>query len=209
MADWPFEPLKPFAYDLVVADPPWPWETYSAKGQEKSPEAQYQTMALGDIAALPLGDLVAPGGALICWATWPLVATGAVERCMRAWGFPPITGGGWAKRTACGKLRWGTGYRNRSLCEPYFVAALPGAPVVDGRRFPNLIETLISELEAVSFDGLAREHSRKPDEFYALLAELSPGARRLELFSRETRPGWDGWGNEITKFDCETCGEPA
>lgn len=198
---WPFNSLRPFSFDLVVIDPPWPWVAYSAKGHEKSPEAQYQTMSLDDIAALPVGDLLAPGGALICWATWPLVANGEVARCMKAWGLPAITGGGWAKRTASGKLRWGTGYRNRSLCEPYFVSALPGAPVVDGRKFPNLMETLISEIEAISFDGLAREHSRKPDEFYAMLASISPDARRLELFSRETREGWSGWGDEARKFD--------
>ncbi|HEY1309888.1 MAG TPA: MT-A70 family methyltransferase [Pseudolabrys sp.] len=198
---WPFGALRPFSFDLVVADPAWPWETYSAKGQEKSPEAQYQTMSLDDIAALPIGDLLAPGGALICWATWPLVATGEVQRCMTGWGLPPVTGGAWGKRTASGKLRWGTGYRNRSLCEPYFIAALPGAPVVNGRKFPNLIETMVDELEAVSFDGLAREHSRKPDEFYTLLEALSPGARRLELYSRVTRQGWAGFGNEATKFD--------
>ena len=23
----------------------------------------------------------------------------------------------------------------------------------------------------------------------------------LDLFSRETRPGWDAWGNEVGKFD--------
>ncbi|PXW49989.1 hypothetical protein C7450_1354 [Chelatococcus asaccharovorans] len=32
--------LPLFAFDLVMADPPWPWEAYSSKGLEKSPEAQ-------------------------------------------------------------------------------------------------------------------------------------------------------------------------
>ena len=53
-----------------------------------------------------------------------------------------------------------------------------------------------------TFDGIAREHSRKPDEFYKLALSHTPQAiRRADLFSRETRPGFDGWGNEHGKFD--------
>ena len=40
-----------------------------------------------------------------------------------------------------------------------------------------------------------REHSRKPDEFYDLIEECSPGPY-LELFARHPRPGWSQWGNE-------------
>jgi N6-adenosine-specific RNA methylase IME4 len=44
------------------------------------------------------------------------------------------------------------------------------------------------------FDGLAREHSRKPDEFYRIVLEKTPDIDRCDLFSRETRPGFDAWG---------------
>jgi len=30
---------------------------------------------------------------------------------------------------------------------------------------------------------------------------LMPHARRLELFSRQERPGWTVWGNEVGKFE--------
>ena len=40
-----------------------------------------------------------------------------------------------------------------------------------------------------------REHSRKPDEFYDLIEECSPGPY-LELLARHPRPGWSQWGNE-------------
>ena len=51
------------------------------------------------------------------------------------------------------------------------------------------------------FDLVAREHSRKPDEFYRMVAERTPDQDRCDLFSRETRPGFDGWGREHGKFD--------
>jgi N6-adenosine-specific RNA methylase IME4 len=40
-----------------------------------------------------------------------------------------------------------------------------------------------------------REHSRKPDEFFALVERTSPGPY-LEMFARRARLGWDTWGNE-------------
>jgi hypothetical protein len=40
-----------------------------------------------------------------------------------------------------------------------------------------------------------REHSRKPDEAYALIESCSPGPY-LELFARGSRDGWISWGNE-------------
>jgi hypothetical protein len=40
-----------------------------------------------------------------------------------------------------------------------------------------------------------REHSRKPDEQYALIESCSPGPY-LELFARGVRPGWATWGEE-------------
>ena len=52
-------------------------------------------------------------------------------------------------------------------------------------------------------EGEAREHSRKPEVAYRAAEALLPGARRLELFSRASRPGWETWGDEAGKFDGE------
>ena len=40
-----------------------------------------------------------------------------------------------------------------------------------------------------------REHSRKPDEQYAIVEACSPGPY-LELFARGRREGWTSWGNQ-------------
>ncbi|MCB8835958.1 MT-A70 family methyltransferase [Aurantimonas sp. VKM B-3413] len=185
--------LPLFSFDLVVIDCPWPWATWSAAGQGKSPQAHYDVMSMDDIAALRVGDLLAPAGVLVMWATWPLIERQA--GVMRRWGLKPVTGGAWAKRTASGKLRWGTGYVLRSVCEPFLVGALPGAAIAMGRCM-NLVETL----DHAAVDGIAREHSRKPEEFYALTEALVPDGRRADIFAREDRPGWTCWGNEVGKF---------
>jgi N6-adenosine-specific RNA methylase IME4 len=40
------------------------------------------------------------------------------------------------------------------------------------------------------------EHSKKPHVFYEIIESVSYGPY-LELFARNTRDGWDSWGNEI------------
>ena len=45
-----------------------------------------------------------------------------------------------------------------------------------------------------------RQHSRKPDETYARIERLLPGPY-LELFARQSRAGWDGFGDQGELFD--------
>ncbi len=42
-----------------------------------------------------------------------------------------------------------------------------------------------------------RNHSQKPECSYRMLEELFPKAKKLELFARTPRTGWDQWGNEL------------
>ncbi len=44
-----------------------------------------------------------------------------------------------------------------------------------------------------------REHSRKPDELYELIEDCSRGPF-IELFARDTRKGWAGWGNQSDDY---------
>jgi N6-adenosine-specific RNA methylase IME4 len=48
-------------------------------------------------------------------------------------------------------------------------------------------------------EAARREHSRKPEEFYALVERVCPGSR-VELFSRQQRSGWRAFGNDFDYF---------
>ena len=184
---WFFDPLQMFRYDLIVIDPPWDFELRSDKGAEKSQHKHYSTMTDREIKTMPVGHLAAPDCLLMCWATSPRLPV-AIE-IVEAWGFVYKSIRMWRKTTAGGKVRMGTGYRVRTTGEPVIVAAV-GNPKQS--TVPHTI-----------FDGLAREHSRKPDEFYAECERIMPNAYRADVFGRQSRPGWDVFGNEATKFDGE------
>jgi len=53
--------------------------------------------------------------------------------------------------------------------------------------------------QTTALSGIRREHSRKPEEFYALVDQLCPGSK-VELFSRQERQGWQVFGTETDKF---------
>ncbi len=185
---WPFGNLRMFGYDVVVIDPPTEFETYSAKGQTKSGGGQYDTMTWDELAALPVGLLARANAPGLLWATPPNLRLSF--DLIDAWGGKYKTELIWRKVTKNGKPRRGTGYHAAGYHESVLLFVF-GDEYQNHGQFPSM------------FDGIAREHSRKPDEFYQMVEKRTPRAFRCDLFSRETRPGWDGWGKEHGKFDKE------
>jgi N6-adenosine-specific RNA methylase IME4 len=49
-----------------------------------------------------------------------------------------------------------------------------------------------------------REHSRKPDQAFEAARALIPYGRAAEVFSRQSRSGWDVFGDEAAKFNLES-----
>lgn len=47
------------------------------------------------------------------------------------------------------------------------------------------------------------KHSMKPDISYKIIERLYPNLRKLELYARRERYGWDCWGNEVGKSQNE------
>lgn len=180
--------LRPFGgFDLIMADPPWQFVNYSTLGQGKSPQAHYACAPLDWIRELPVADLGAKDCLLWLWATNPMLP--AAFETISAWGFTFKTAGHWVKRTKNGRLAFGTGYILRCAGEPFLIAT---------RGSPKTTRSVRSVIE-----GPVREHSRKPDEAFEAAEALIPDARRLEIFSRQGRQGWQCWGDEVGKFKAE------
>jgi N6-adenosine-specific RNA methylase IME4 len=186
MTSWPFDPLRMFGYDVIVIDPPTPFDTYSSSGQAKSGGGHYDTMPWDDIAKMPFGQLARANAIVLLWACPPTLHLSM--RLLEQMGAKYKSELVWRKVTKNGKPRRGTGYRNANYHESVLLGVF-----ADERQIHEQFRSM--------FDGVVRQHSRKPVEFYEMVAAVTPNAFRCDLFSRETRPGFDGWGNEHGKFD--------
>lgn len=165
-------------YRVIVSDPPWRYESrvedHTHRGRNPYPD-----MTIEEICALPVQALAHNDAVLWLWTTNAFMRQ--AYQCLDAWGFVERTILTWAKD------RMGTGDWLRGQTE-HCILAVRGKPLV---TLTNQTTILHAKL---------REHSRKPDEFYALVEALCPG-NKLEMFARAPRAGWAAWGAETGKFD--------
>ena len=174
-------------YGVIYADPPWQFNNWSAAGSYRNASAHYQCTSIEELKRIPVEFAAADSSVCFMWATFPMLPE-AID-LMAAWGFKYKSGGAWHKKTKHGKTHFGTGYVFRSAAE-LFLVGTRGKPAINNRSTRNIIEAQV------------REHSRKPDCTYDLIENLFDGPY-LELFARQTRPGWGAWGTEVGKFDAE------
>lgn len=167
------------AYDVIMADPPW---KYSNSGVRGAAAKHYATMEAADIEAYLVSQSIATAenAALFLWATNPLLPVAL--KVMEAWGFEYKSNVCWRKMRN-GKLMFGSGWYVRG-CHELILIGIRGSflPAVKNERS--------------LFDGEVLEHSRKPYEAYEMIERMYPEARRLELFARHERHGWDRMGLE-------------
>lgn len=161
-------------YSLIYADPPWRYE--HVRTESRAIENQYPTMGLDDLKAMQVP--AADDCVLFLWATSPKLAESM--EVLTAWDFTYRTCAVWDKEVI------GMGYYFRQQHELLLVATrgTPGTPE-EGARPSSVIH------------GRRAAHSAKPMIVYELLERMYPSAARLELFAREPREGWTGWGNQL------------
>ena len=172
------------AFGTVLADPPWRFMNRTGKvAPEHKRPSRYDMMTWKEIAALPVGDLMAPASHCYLWVPNALVPEGF--RVLEEWGFTYKTMLVWHKiRKDGGSDGRGVGFYFRNVTEPVLFGVRGHLrTLAPGRRQVNLLATR------------KREHSRKPDELYDIIEACSP-APHLELFARYPRDGWAAWGNE-------------
>ncbi len=171
-------------YNIIYADPPWQYKTYSEKGQLRSAERHYSTMSLSDIQALPIADIADKNCTLFMWTTVP-----HLKECFSvidAWGFEYKTVAFvWIKKNRKSEgLFWGMGHWTRANAE-LCILATKGHPK---RISASVHQVVISRVE---------EHSKKPNEVRNRIIKLVGELPRIELFARRRYDGWDAWGNEV------------
>jgi N6-adenosine-specific RNA methylase IME4 len=165
-------------YGVILADPEWKFETWSAKGMTMtSADNHYPTSALDAIKVRDIPSISADDSVLFLWATVPMTPQ-AVE-VMAAWGFRYVSGAVWVKDHA------GTGYWFRNRHELLLVGTRGHVPApAPGTQWDSVIEAPVGA------------HSEKPTAVYELIEAYFPNLPKIEINARKARPGWDNWGLE-------------
>ena len=176
------KPIEEMLFEVIAIDPPW---NYSEKGGSSSDDfdsdknrgtVTYPTMTLEQIA-----DIKLPASndcTLFLWTTHAFLRSSF--ELLDKWGF------NYKATIVWDKERMGMGRTIRMQCE-FCLLATKGKPILMG----DSIRDIIRETR--------REHSRKPDAFYALVESMTIG-NRLEYFSREKRKNWHTYGAEKDLF---------
>lgn len=160
-------------FDVIYADPPW---SYDHDDNPRGGVANhYDTMDIEDIKAL---DVPAADGAILyMWGTVTHVPE-AVD-VIRAWGFEHKTQAVWDKE------HFGSGWWFRGQHELLYVATRGDvSPPAEHARRSSV------------FRSPRGEHSAKPEVVRTHIEQAHPDARKLEMFARDGKVGWELWGDE-------------
>lgn len=162
-----------------LMDPPWEENGGGGRGAQN----HYPTLATPEILKVIRGCepyrsfAMEPQAHLWMWTTSNF--RGEAHYLLDALGWRYITDWVWLKG------RPGTGQYRFSRHEHLLLAdRASGKPMLPKKAWPTSVE-----------EAMQGEHSAKPERFYELVEAVSPGPY-LELFARNTRPGWTSWGND-------------
>ena len=176
-------------YQIIYADPPWEYkESGGIKSSRGMAKQHYKTMSLQEICQLPVPNIVSETAILFMWATFPRMAE-ALE-VIKSWGFAYKTAAFvWVKKNKkSDSLFWGMGAYTRANAEVCLLGVKKKTKAKQIVRQHNIHQIITSPIE---------RHSKKPDETRKRIVELCGDVPRIELFARQSMPGWDCWGDEI------------
>jgi N6-adenosine-specific RNA methylase IME4 len=175
-------------FGTVLADPPWRFVNRTGKvAPEHRRLSRYGTMTTPEICALPVADHLSDPAHCYLWVPNALLPDGLAV--LAAWGFEYKSNIVWHKvRKDGGSDGRGVGFYFRNVTELllFGVRGKQARTLPPGRRQVNYMSSR------------KREHSRKPDEQYAIIESCSFGPF-LEMFGRGVREGWTTWGNQATE----------
>lgn len=164
-------------YRTIVIDPPWDYSEVgdSGMGSNFRGMPSYAQMTVEEIGDLPVGDMADDNGAhLYLWTTNRMLPLSFA--LLERWGFRYITMLTWCKP----QIGLGSYFRNTT---EHVLFGVKGRLSLSNGNTPT------------HFTADRTAHSAKPDAFYELVENCSPGAY-LELFARRPRPNWTVWGAE-------------
>lgn len=173
-------------YDLIYADPPWKQSRGGKKSVRPNTSGkplEYQTLSLDDISnhIKTASELTSENSILFLWTIDKYLFE--AQKIAEDLGYKLHARMIWDKVNgipAAFTIRYGHEY----LLYMYKGKLLP-----------------VNKEERGKIHSVFREkttrHSKKPNVAYEIIERLYPNARKLEMYARNERDGWDCWGNEV------------
>lgn len=181
-------PFPDKKYQIIYADPPWKYETWTElkteKLRRKCGSLCYPPMTIEDIKKLPISEIADDKCILFLWITMPKL--NEVFDVIDSWGFIYKTVAfTWVKQNPLGSGIY-SGLGHWTLANPELCL------LATHKKFPKRI----SPVKQLVFAPRSK-HSKKPDIVRDRIIELVGDLPRIELFARQKVDGWDSWGNEV------------
>lgn len=210
-------------FQIIDADPPWAFsDKLKMSDVKRGAEANYNTMTISEIKALPVNDLADPNGAILAlWVPSAILQDGL--DVMKAWGFHHRQTYIWVKTKKVSlapllkdikKIKF-----SDHTIKSYIKTILSSIKDFDlnktlafglGRLFRQTHEICLIGINnkkiykklsnksqrSVSF-ALNLKHSAKPEHLQDSLESMFPNCNKLEMFARRERKDWTCIGNEV------------
>lgn len=175
-------------YGIIYTDPPW----QQSKGGKKSARPNssggrlsYPTMSIEDISSLHenvFRELTEEKHNVFMWTIDKYIID--TEQFMKKLGYTRHARIIWDKITG-----QATAFTVRFTHEYLLWFYKKGDILMPAKDTRGKYSDVIREQ--------VKRHSQKPEYAYEMLEDMFPDVRKLELFARNKRDGWDCWGNEV------------
>jgi len=171
-------------YDLIVVDPPWTIKKLTSNQRPKQVEMDYKVMSIEEIKSLKIGKIASEDSWCFLWTTQKYLWD--AKEIIESWGFKYRFLMNWKKEFGI------------SAGMPLFGFRWNSEFILVGTKGKKDLWVKGKPLIPMCFSAENIGHSIKPAKFYEIIDPL--GEKKIDLFARKERKGWDVWGDEV---DCD------
>ena len=199
-------------FNILYLDIPWQYRDKRKDGKTRcGAENHYDTLSYEELLNLDVESIAADNSVIFLWSCWPLLKTHCPIKLMEAWDFSYVSlSFNWVKTYPNGKIFHGPGAYTKGSSEFCLMGKRgkvgrlikddEGNPIAtDPREKLSVASNYVNSTIIAPHprDDRGRIiHSAKPPEVRDRIVQLFGDVPRIELFARETVPGWDVLGNQ-------------
>lgn len=187
-------------FDVIVVDPPWNQGKTGKRGcrPNQGTKLDYSTLSFEEIKLLPIKQWSKEDTFIFLWVTnskdkktkRPIIQMGF--DLLETWGFTYNTFITWDKKTGPCPL------------SPFQIVT---EHVIFGYKGKvNYNKESLGKIKTC-FTETTKAHSIKPDSFYECIDQYFSG-KKLDVFARKKRKGFQGWGDQYEIADDITTKDP-